>query len=188
MLLKRGNESRELLKTQLRAGRIVVMVCDTIYGILGRVPDTEGAIRRIKGRGEMKPFLQLLPDSSALESSGAILPESDILTLWPGPFTFVFSMKDGGTTAFRVPEDASLRSLIREVASPLYSTSVNRAGEPSLEDPVLIESEFGNDLALVEDSGRFQGRQPSTVVDLTVRPYRILRQGVGVVPERFLIS
>jgi L-threonylcarbamoyladenylate synthase len=187
MLLKRSNESHRLLETQLKAGRIVVMACDTIYGIVGRVPDTDGSIRRIKGRGETQPFLQLLSDSTAIESSGAILPQSDILTLWPGPFTFIFLMKDGGTTAFRVPEDSSLRSLIREVASPLYSTSVNRTGEPPLYDPADIESEFGNALALVEDSGRLQGRQPSTVVDLTVRPYRILRQGAGVVPERFLI-
>jgi L-threonylcarbamoyladenylate synthase len=186
MLLLRGEQSRILLVKHLKAGRIAAMACDTIYGFVGRAPEAENSIRQIKGRGDTKPFLQLIHDINVLDTVGAIVPPSDILNLWPGPFTFVFSTRTGGTTAFRIPEDNYLRSLIREVGAPLYSTSVNRAGMPPMEDPVKIDSEFGGELALIENSGTFQGRQPSTVVDLSTQPFRILRQGSGIVPPNFL--
>lgn len=186
MLLKRGNKSRELLEYHLKSGHVAVMACDTIYGFVGSVPESEHKIRQIKGRGETKPFLQLISDISALDSVGAISPAGNILTLWPGPFTFVFPLKSGGTTAFRIPEDDALRSLIRNLNTAIYSTSVNRAGMPPMDDPALIHSEFGDELALVEDSGLFSGRQPSTVVDLSVQPFRILRQGEGIVPQEYL--
>ncbi|MCK5735147.1 MAG: Sua5/YciO/YrdC/YwlC family protein, partial [Spirochaetaceae bacterium] len=128
MLLKRSDKSRRILTDCLKAGEVVVMACDTIYGLVGRVPDTEHLIREIKGRGENSPFLQLISDITVLDSGNVILPQSDILNLWPGPFTFVLPLVDGGSTAFRVPEDSSLRNLIRELGFPLYSSSVNRSG------------------------------------------------------------
>jgi len=186
MLLKRSDHSRNLLKEHLKSGKVVVMACDTIYGFVGRVPDTEDVIRSIKGRGENSPFLQLISDTSALGEAGVVLPDTGILKLWPGPFTFILSVRGGGTLAFRIPEDKSLQQLIREVGSPLYSTSVNRSGSPSMNSPVDIEKEFGEETALVEDSGLFLDRLPSTVVDLTVNPLRILRQGAGTVPPEYL--
>lgn len=186
MLVKRDEQSFEALSRVLSSGNVVVMACDTIYGFVGKVPDTEGLIRRIKGRGERKPFLQLISDSSELNSLGVVSPDSDILNLWPGPFTFIFSLKSGATIGYRVPEDERLRQLIRKVGSPLFSTSVNRAGESPMNDPATIQKRFGGDVTLVEDSGLYSGRHPSTVVDLSVHPHRILRQGAGEVPSRYL--
>ena len=45
----------------LGSGGVVIMPCDTIYGLVGVVPDTEGRIRELKGRQE-KSFLRLIPD------------------------------------------------------------------------------------------------------------------------------
>ena len=56
MLIRRGDESFRALAAALRDGRVVAAACDTIYGFLGIVPDSEADIRRIKGRGETKPF------------------------------------------------------------------------------------------------------------------------------------
>ncbi len=186
MLLKRSNESRLKLTESLKSGEVVVMACDTIYGFTGRVPDTEDLIRAIKGRDEQSPFLRLIADISALDAVAVIPRETDILNLWPGPFTFVFPLIEGGTAAFRIPKDTSLRNLIRDLGFPLYSTSVNRSGRPSMNNPLDIEAEFGNETALIEDSGLISGGQPSTVVDLTVSPCMILRQGAGRVPSHFL--
>ncbi len=186
MLLKRSNESRLKLSDFLSSGEVVVMACDTIYGFTGKVPDTEDLIRAIKGRGEQNPFLQLIADTSALDAVAVTPRETDILNLWPGPFTFVFPLIGGGTAAFRIPEDTSLRNLIRELGFPLYSTSVNRSGRPSMNNPLDIEAEFGNETAMIEDSGLISSGLPSTVVDLTVSPCRILRQGAGRVPPRYL--
>ncbi len=186
MLIKRGPESYRMLLEVLSAGRVAVMACDTIYGFVGAVPQSEDRIRAIKGRGETKPFLRLIPHASWLETLDVCVPHAPILNLWPGPYTFVMNLKSGGSAAFRVPQERRLASLLEEAGVSVFSTSVNRAGEKPLNNPAAIFREFGSEVALVEDSGVYEGRRPSTVVDLTCSPFRIVRNGEGVVPARLL--
>jgi len=186
MLIQRSDESFQLLAANLRAGRIVAMASDTIYGFVGKAPDTNSRIHRIKASKLDKPLLQLIRSVNVLKNLGAILPGSDILNLWPGPFTFIFKMISGKTASFRVPEDGYTRRLISELGFNLYSTSVNRSGEAPMNDPMEIERAFGSMISLVEDSGIFASRRPSTVVDVTMWPHRIVRQGSAVVPKRYL--
>ena len=186
MLIRRSETSFQLLATNLRAGRIVAMASDTIYGLVGKAPDTEMQIYRIKGRKFSKLLLQLIPSADVLEDLGAFLPSSDILNLWPGYFTFIFKMSSGGTASFRVPKDEYTLRLIRELGFNLYSTSANRSGEAPLNNPMEIEHVFGKVIFLVEDSGTLTTRRPSTVVDITVNPPLIVRQGAGIVPEKYL--
>lgn len=186
MLIRRGDESFRALAAALQDGRVVAAACDTIYGFLGIVPDSEADIRRIKGRGETKPFLILIHDTNALKRLDVREASHPILSLWPGPFTFIFPAASGKTIAARVPEDRRLRSLIAQAGAPLFSTSVNRAGEAPMDDPVRIHDEFGGETALVEDSGVLRGRKPSTIVDLSVHPPRVLRPGAGTVPRKYL--
>lgn len=170
----------------LKDNQVVIMACDTIYGFFGRVPHTENAIRQIKGRGETKPFLILLADASDLTRVGVRQIEDPILSLWPGPFTFIFPTLDSGTVACRVPANPDLRDMIRQVGFPLYSTSVNRSGENSINDSQKIYAEFGKEVAYVEDAGVLTDCSPSTIVDLTQHPRKILRQGRGQVPSKYL--
>ncbi len=186
MRLVRDKNSYRALVDALTRGGVVIMACDTIYGIVGRVPDTEERIRRIKGRDGNQPFLMLLSEAAEVSQLGISAMKSPLLSLWPGPFTFIFPTVTGGTTACRVPEDARLRSLIREVGRPLYSTSVNRAGRPHMNDPLSIHAEFEGEVSLLEDSGILSNRLPSTLIDLTCRPPQILRQGSGIVPKELL--
>ena len=185
MLVDRGAESYRLVVESLQAGKVVVMACDTIYGFVGRAPETESMIRTIKGRGDDKPFLRLLSDPAELTHHGAAVPDPSILDLWPGPFTLIFSISGGGTAAFRVPEDRRLRQIVREVGSALYSTSVNRSGSPALSEPTEIHREFGSETALVENAGELGDRVPSTILDCRRLPGKILRQGAGIVPAHF---
>ncbi len=186
MRLVRDKNSYSTLVDTLTHGGVVIMACDTIYGIVGRVPDTEERIRRIKGRDGNQPFLMLLSEATEVFQLGVTATQSPLLLLWPGPFTFIFPTVTGATVACRVPEDARLRSLIREVGRPLYSTSVNRAGRPHLNDPLSIHAEFEGEADLLEDSGILGNRLPSTLVDLTCSPPQILRQGSGIVPNGLL--
>ncbi len=186
MLIPRGAESYRLLVEVFTEGKVAAMACDTIYGLVGAAPQTENQIRLIKGRGETKPFLRLIPSFSWLETCGVRVPDTPLLSLWPGPFTFVMNLKAGGTAAFRIPEDTRLCSLLRDAEVSVFSTSVNRAGEKPLNDPEEIERVFGEKLFLVEDAGRMEKSRPSTVVDLTASPFRVLRKGAGTVPEELL--
>jgi L-threonylcarbamoyladenylate synthase len=86
----------------------------------------------------------------------------------------------GGTVAVRVPADGFLRDLVRAVGTPLYSTSVNRAGSPPSTGIQEMRREFEADVDIIYDAGDHPPGAPSTLLDVTRRPYTILRQGAAI--------
>jgi L-threonylcarbamoyladenylate synthase len=170
--------SFDLLVDALRSGRAAIAPGDTMYGLVGIVPTAEGELRRLKGRGDDKPFLLLLRDESWLSRvTDETLPPR-LARHWPGPLTVVLRARAGGTVAVRVPALPFLVRLLGAVDAPLYSTSVNRAGSPPLTKVDEMCREFEDAVALVYDGGDAPPGPPSTLVDATTRPCRILRQGV----------
>ncbi len=187
MVISSADRRKEdLLAEILSAGGIAIMPCDTIYGIVGRAPDTEKRIRAAKGREEVNPFLMLIESEAAIERLSDTKLDRRVAALWPGPLTVVIPARSGGTVAVRVPSDQSLRGLIARVGAPLYSTSVNRSGMPALGAILEIVREFENSVDLIVDGGDIVGGEPSTLLDITQRPYRILRQGACEVPPALL--
>ncbi len=87
--------SFDRLSQVLAGGGVAIVPCDTMYGIVGIAPDTEDRIRRIKGRGEDKPFLQLIAHASWIaQMSDAPVPPG-LSRYWPGPLTLVFPARGG---------------------------------------------------------------------------------------------
>jgi L-threonylcarbamoyladenylate synthase len=161
----------------LSTGGIAIIPCDTMYGIVGAAPETEVRIRAVKGRGDDKPFLQLIPDASWVgKMTGANVPPS-LLSYWPGPLTVIMPSREEGTVGVRVPDSPFLRQLILSLGKPIYSTSVNRTGNPPLSRIEEIRVGFEADVGLIVDAGDFPESAPSTIIDATTRPYRIIRQG-----------
>jgi L-threonylcarbamoyladenylate synthase len=168
----------------LAAGGVAIMPCDTIYGIVGLAPDSEARLRELKGRGE-KSFLQLIAGPDWLPRyGGLVLPEA-LASYWPGPLTLIFPVGQG-SVALRVPADPRLRALLQRLERPLYSTSVNNSGQPSLWRIADILEQFEAAVDVVVDAGDLPGRLPSTIVDVSRRPYRILRQGALTLPPEAL--
>jgi len=173
-----------LLVNVLRSGGVAVVPCDTMYGLVGIVPGSEARIRGIKGREEGKRFLQLLAESSWVGRVADFEVPVRLLRYWPGPLTLVVPARAGGTVAVRVPDSSFLRELLDSIGAPLYSTSVNRAGNPPLRRISDIRREFGDEVDLLFDAGDLPPGRPSTVLDVTVRPFRVLRPGAVVLaPE-----
>jgi L-threonylcarbamoyladenylate synthase len=165
---------------------IIIIRCDTIYGIVGIAPETEKKIADIKGRNTHKPFLRLIPDHSWVKKySDFNLPVS-LKHLWPGPLTLIFPRRDSDTIGLRVPDEPFLRHIMESLGKPLFSTSVNRQGATPLQDIDRIIEEFEDDTALIVDSGNMQKAVPSTILDVTEKPYRIVRQGVLEIPPDVL--
>jgi len=174
----------ERLARLLAAGGVAIMPCDTIYGIVGAVPESEARIRGLKGRAE-KSFLQLIGGAGWLARFGALtLPEA-LAGYWPGPLTIIFPVA-GGSVALRVPSDPLLRDLLERLDRPLYSTSVNRSGQPALWRVAEILEQFEAAVDLVVDAGDLPGRQASTIVDVGRHPFQVLRQGSLELPEEAL--
>ena len=160
----------------LLENRIVIMPCDTIYGIVGIYPQTENKIREIKGRDERKPFLVLI-QKNWIKRFTNLKINKYFLDKWPGSLTLIVPGIDGSTIALRVPDDSRLQKILHKIDQPLYSTSVNRSGMASLELANEIEIEFGLEVDLFINEGDLKGNRPSTIIDLSQEPYKIIRQG-----------
>ena len=198
-LIKNKSDKTSIQTTAdtLKRGGIVIIPTDTVYGFSGIVDlksagttafETDAKIRAIKGRAETKPLIQLIakPEDLRLYTDDEI-PDS-LLSKWPGALTIIVHIKKDspladtaipatGTVAFRCPGDAWLREIITLCNAPVFSTSVNRSGQPVLDTTDAITSEFQNDVDLIIDDGDKKGALPSTLVALENGEVKILRQG-----------
>ena len=155
----------------------------------GKAPfQTDAKIRAIKGRAETKPLIQLIakPEDIRLYTDDDIPPE--LLAKWPGALTIIVHIKDNSplaataipesrTVAFRCPGDEWLRKIIASCNAPIFSTSVNRSGQPVLDTTNAITQEFANEVDLIIDDGDKKGALPSTLVTIENRAVKVLRQG-----------
>ncbi len=175
-------DAPQVLAGALRAGGVAVIPCDTIYGLVGAAPATGGRISRIKLRDPGKPLLRLIADESWLPRYTPMSLPQPLRPFWPGPLTIVFPDNAGGTVALRVPADKWLRGLLEDLDFALVSTSVNDEGEPPLGRIAEIIARYESQVDLVVDGGDRIDASPSTVVDVSVTPFRVLRQGALKIP------
>jgi len=159
---------------------VVAIPTETFYG-LAVPPDDEQALARLfalKGRPHDKAA-PVVVASMQQAASLVQVPEAWVDRLaetWPAPLTVVLPAHRGGTLAVRVPAHPLLRALLEHLG-PLTATSANLAGGPPAITPAEVEKTFGEGLALILDGGPTPGGLPSTLVDLTVSPPRLLRPG-----------
>jgi L-threonylcarbamoyladenylate synthase len=186
IIIHEAPDTFDAVSRVLGKGGVVIMKCDTIYGIVGISPASLPRISRIKNRDESKPFLNLIGDISWLKRFTADRPPEFIKCYWPGPLTLIFHAVEGGTIALRVPQDTFLRRLLQVLDRPLVSTSVNRSGDPPQNRIVPIVQSFETEADLIVDAGDLEKTIPSTVLDLTTIPYSVVRRGRVNIPKRLL--
>lgn len=164
----------------LQKNKVVIIPTDTVYGFSGIVNESANArIKEIKGRGENKPFIQLIANPSDIfKYTSDKIPEK-LLSYWPGPLTIIVNDNrlENKTTAFRCPGDKWLRDIISKCEFPLYSTSVNRSGSPVLENESEIVKEFEDEVDLIVLDGNKNNALPSTIVSFNNGEIKILRKG-----------
>jgi L-threonylcarbamoyladenylate synthase len=172
----------------LRRGGLVVYPTETVYG-LGADARSDDAVRRVfqaKGRPPDSPISIAVSSARMLEEFAAMPREAGgILKLLPGPLTLVVWVKGGisglltrsGTVGVRIPAHPVALRLIDKAGFPITSTSANISGRQSPSTAEEAIEQVGPHVDVVLDSGRCAHGMPSTVLDLTVRPYRILREG-----------
>lgn len=196
MVIKKNNkDSVQQVAENLKQGSVTVLPTDTVYGFSGiadlknaeKYYETDKKIRSIKGREESKPLIQLIakPEDIFLYTDAEI-PET-LLNKWPGPLTIIVPVKKQSpyampenypTVAFRCPGDAWLREIIAATGTPIFSTSVNRSGQPVLDTIKEIKDEFENETALIVDDGDKKGGVPSTLISILDGEIKVLRQGM----------
>ena len=78
----------------------------------------------------------------------------------------------------RVPDSKVARSLVLELGRPLLSTSVPKGADEYFTDPDEIAERYKYEIDLILDAGVLPNI-PSTVVDFTLNPPEIIREGAG---------
>jgi len=177
----------------LRAGLVVVIPTDTVYGLAVNpaVPGSVGRLFAAKGRPAELPVAVLVGSPEAgLDPSLVAQPVPPVardlaIAHWPGALTFVLRRAEGfvadlggdaSTVGVRCPAHDWARELCRAVG-PLATTSANAHGRATRPTARGAAREVtGREIGLVVDGGRCAGLA-STVVDLTVDPPRLLRAG-----------
>jgi L-threonylcarbamoyladenylate synthase len=178
----------------VKAGGVIVYPTETLYGI-GADAANVRALRRvhdIKGREGAKPILVIAESFEMLSPFvREVNKEARVLigAFWPGPLTLVFKASSRvpveltagtGTIGARVPSSAFCRTLARACGRPITSTSANRAGDQPRASIEEIRKDFPTGIDLFIDAGGPLSGAPSTVVDVSSSPPRLLREGAVV--------
>lgn len=170
-------------------GGIFVYPTDTIYGFGGN-PFNDEVVRKItkiKGRPDWKRYIHLVGSVEILQRYVDINSEKlyDVLfKIWPNPVSAILKLNAQtrdilgvNTTAFRIPNNRFCLKLLNEIKMPLISTSVNRSGNPPMNDPDMIIQEFGREVDAVFYTENKSFFEASTVIDLTDEKPKLIREG-----------
>lgn len=171
-------------------GGIVAMPTDTVYGLAVEATNEE-AVRRlyeIKARETARPITVFI-DSQQLLSSLVLNLTPEVKRMleafWPGPLTVVFTrrgrnfryLSPESTLGVRLPKHSVPLTIMQELRRPIACTSANLSGQTESTSGEEIEFDFGDSVDLILDVGPLPVSPPSTVIDVTQVPYRILRKG-----------
>lgn len=175
-------------------GGVIIYPTDTIYG-LGCNIFQHKAIERIARIKQVDPAKARLSfvcyDLSDLSNYTKAISTPLYRTLknyLPGPFTFILPASKEvpkilnskkHTIGLRVPDNNIARTIVKELGSPVLSATLPGEMVEEYTDPELMYENFKNLVDIVVDGG-IGGMVSSTIIDCTVEPYEIIRQGLGV--------
>ncbi len=208
-----ANPDKEILEQAgrlINKGEVVVCPTDTGYAFSANALDTKAIAKvfHLKGRSYSNPIHVAV---SSIEEAGKYADIDE--TAWflashylPGALTLVLPKKEivpsmlvAGldTVGIRIPDNPVILRLTEMTRRPLTTTSANVSGKPATYSVEEVEAQLGEnirDVALILDQGPIKIHELSTMVDLTVSPPQLIRQGriswleLREVLKRFLTS
>ena len=178
----------------LAAGALVAFPTETFYGLGAAAlnPAAAERIYRVKGRPDHSPLLVLV-DSVEMADAIADVPavaRELMARHWPGPLTLVMPARacvparvtaGTGTVGVRLSSHPVATTLARRLGAPITAPSANPSGAAPPATSGEVVAALGAAVDVVLDGGPTPGGPPSTVLDVTVSPPRVIRHG-AVVP------
>ena len=181
----------------LRKGEVIVLPTDTVYGF-GCICNSEQAadkIYNLKNRDRKKPLILFVSNLKQVEDIAYDIPPiaKELMNkFWPGPLTIILRAKENipisqacimkgnkfPTISFRIPNHPIPRFLVKELGVPLATTSANISGYNHQATSIkVLEKIFENKADLCIDDNGIPTGVESTVIDCSVSPPSILREG-----------
>ncbi len=189
----------ENLKTEMDTARkvmlsggIVAYPTESFYGLAVDI-ENEQAIEKlfsIKQRDRDNPILILLPEIEALKEYVEDIPDHAVKLMnkfWPGGLTMLFKAgrkisplltADTGKIGIRFSSHPLATALARSIGRPVTGTSSNISGRPPCTRAEEVFDCFGDTIDLIIDNGPTKGGPGSTILDTTVSPCAVLREGM----------
>jgi tRNA threonylcarbamoyl adenosine modification protein (Sua5/YciO/YrdC/YwlC family) len=190
----RTDEERELAveaaALAIQRGKLVVLPTDTVYGLAADAFDATAVaeLLKAKGRGRAMPPPVLVSSATTLDALAVHVPtwaRALVEEFWPGALTLVcrahaslqWDLGDTrGTVAVRMP-DHQVALDILERTGPLAVSSANLTGWPAATDADKAEQMLGTAVEVLVDDGASPGGEASTIIYVTRKPGRVLREG-----------
>jgi L-threonylcarbamoyladenylate synthase len=174
------------------AGGVVAYPTESFYGLAADATDDKAVARLYcaKRRSPSLPVLILIASADEISAYAEHIPESArrlTAAFWPGGLTLVLragprvapALTAGtGKIGIRVSSHPVAAALVRACGVPITGTSANISGAPACTTATEVLHQFGGSLELILDGGRTSGKAASTVLDLTVDPPLIIREGM----------
>jgi tRNA threonylcarbamoyl adenosine modification protein (Sua5/YciO/YrdC/YwlC family) len=174
----------------IAAGKLAVLATDTVYGIAADAfsPTAVQRLLDAKGRGRDMPPPVLIGATATLEALVDEVPawlRGMVEEFWPGPLTVICRQQPSltwdlgetrGTVAVRMPDHPVALAVLARTG-PLAVSSANRSGEPAATTIESAEAMLGDSVAVYLDAGPSPLAVPSTILDATASPPRVVREG-----------
>ncbi|MGA3181694.1 MAG: L-threonylcarbamoyladenylate synthase [Verrucomicrobiota bacterium] len=176
----------------LRAGQLVALPTETVYGLAANAWDAVAVARiyEMKGRPAGNPIIVHVDGLElARRCVASWPPEAEKLAkaFWPGPLTLVLPRSaqipgivtaGGPTVGVRWPAHPLIQAVVGACGFPLAAPSANPASRVSSTNAEHVRKYFGGKIPLIVDGGQAQVGIESSVVDLSAAPARLLRPGM----------
>jgi L-threonylcarbamoyladenylate synthase len=184
----------------LRAGEVVALPTETVYGLATSALDPKAVERifQVKGRPAHNPIIVHVASIDMAHRCVASWPDLAsrlAKAFWPGPLTLVLpraqeipSIITGGgmTVGVRWPSHPFIQAVIRECGFPLAAPSANPSNHISPTAAEHVRKSLGDKIRLIVDGGQAQVGLESTVLDISDDPPRLLRP--GMIQEQELLA
>lgn len=175
----------------LRDGGVIIYPTDTVYGLGCDLFNKKGIekIYEIKKRNKKQPLSFVCADLKHISQYAQVTDYAyrTMKRLLPGPYTFILEasrlvpriiLPKRQTTGIRVPDNNICLALIKELNSPIISTSVKNSSGDDLGNPHEIEKHFGKIVDLIIDGGAINP-EPSSVISIVDDNIEVIRIGKG---------
>ncbi len=166
----------------LRQGGLVGFPTETVYGLAANRADAAAIARlySVKKRSRGKPLTVHISDVAMIRKMRCRMTKSAKAlaeNFWPGPLTMVLRSRNGEKIGFRMPANKVALRLIAASKVPVVAPSANLSGTRPPTSAAAVLKGLGGKIDLVLDGGRTAVGIESTVIDVSVSPAVILREG-----------
>ncbi|MEJ2024251.1 MAG: L-threonylcarbamoyladenylate synthase [Deltaproteobacteria bacterium] len=185
-------EIQEAARLIIRGG-VVAYPTESYYG-LGVNPEDAAAVERLfraKERQRKHPILLLVDSPRTLaQLVREVLPPASRLmeAFWPGGLTLVFRASNcllpavtagTGKVGIRISSHPVAAALAKAAGGMVTGTSANLSGKPPCCSTREVLGQLGGEVEMILDGGQTEGRTATTVLDVSVEPTQILREGMS---------